>query len=183
MSREEFLKQLKESLSMSLEKVAINEQLDYYDKYISDEIKKGRTEKEIIEELGDPRLIAKTIKTVSGSEIISNNDSNNSYSENNDEYGSYGGYGSYGSGSNSNRGSYTSSNQSKQKNWNYRGYVNQNGTIGCIIAGLVMFIIIYAILSFVGNIAYGVGELAFSGPIGFLIVAGLFYLIFGRGRR
>ena len=180
MSREEFLKQLKESLSMSLEKAAINEQLDYYDKYISDEINKGRSEKEIIEELGDPRLIAKTIKTVSGSDIIADNSSNDTSEDRNNDYGSYGGYGSYGS---SNRGSYTGSSQNNQKSVNYRGYVSQNGTIGCIIAGLVMFIIIYAIFSFVGNIAYGVGELAFSGPIGFLLVAGIFYLLFGRGRR
>ena len=52
-----------------------------------------------------------------------------------------------------------------------------------MIAGLVMFIIVYGILSFMGRIAYGVGELAFSGPIGFLLVLGLFYLFFGGGRR
>ena len=177
MSREEFLKQLKESLSMSLEKAAINEQLDYYDKYISDEINKGRSEKEVLDELGDPRLIAKTIKTVSANDNSTINNTDNNQSDNRqDSYGSYNNnqtnnrrYGGYGQNSRSNR--------------SYGGYVNSNGTIGCIIAGLVMFIIVYGILSFMGRLAYGVGEFAFSGPIGFIIVLGLFYLLFGRGRK
>ena len=49
-----------------------------------------------------------------------------------------------------------------------------------MIAGLVMFIIVYGLLRFMGNLAYGVGELAFSGPVGFLLVFGLLYLLFGR---
>lgn len=177
MSREEFLKQLKESLSMSLEKVAVNEQLDYYDKYISDEVKKGRTEKEIIDELGDPRLIAKTIKTVSANDNSTINNANNNQSDNRqDSYGSY----NYNQTNNRSYGAYG---QNSRNNRSYGGYVNSNGTIGCIIAGLVVFIIVYGILSFMGRLAYGVGEFAFSGPIGFIIVLGLFYLLFGRGRR
>lgn len=174
MSREEFLKQLKESLSMSLEKAAINEQLDYYDKYISDEINKGRSEKEVLDELGDPRLIAKTIKTVSTNDNSTINNSDNNQSDNRqDSYGSY----------NYNQTNNRSYGQNSRNNRSYGGYVNSNGTIGCIIAGLVMFIIVYGILSFMGRLAYGVGEFAFSGPIGFIIVLGLFYLLFGRGRR
>ena len=174
MSREEFLKQLKESLSMSLEKAAINEQLDYYDKYISDEINKGRSEKEVLDELGDPRLIAKTIKTVSTNDNSTINNSDNNQSDNRqDSYGSY----------NYNQTNNRSYGQNSRNNKSYGGYVNSNGTIGCIIAGLVMFIIVYGILTFMGRLAYGVGEFAFSGPIGFIIVLGLFYLLFGRGRR
>lgn len=172
MSREEFLKQLKESLSMSLEKDAINEQLDYYDKYISDEMKKGKSEKEVIDELGDPRLIAKTIKTVSANEIPDvNNDSNNYKSGSQDTYDNFNGNQTSG---NRNYG------QSNRENRSYGGYVNNNGVIGCVIAGLVMFIIVYGLLRFMGNLAYGVGELAFSGPVGFLLVFGLLYLLFGR---
>lgn len=169
MSREEFLKQLKESLSMSLEKDAINAQLDYYDKYISDEIKNGKSEKEVLEELGDPRLIAKTIKTVStnDSPAAKNESSNNNYNDN------------YRSGSQDTYGNRTNS-RNYGGNRSYGGYVNNNGFVGCVIAGLVMFIIVYGILRFMGSIAYGVGELAFSGPIGFILVLGLFYLLFGR---
>ena len=174
MGREEFLKILRESLETSLEKVAINEQLDYYDKYISDEIKKGRTEKEVLEELGDPRLIAKTIKTVN---VNDNSTINRGESE--DSQNTNGNY----SGCQTNNNSYSGYGQSNRGNRSYSGYINNNGTIGCIIAGLVIFIVVYGILRFMGRLAYGVGELAFSGPIGFIIVLGLFYLFFGRGRK
>lgn len=182
MNREEFLKVLKESLTMSLEKDAINDQLDYYDKYISDEIKKGRSEKEVIEELGDPRLIAKTIKTVSANDN-STVDNNSNNSDNNYNSGSQGNYSNYNDSRTSSR-NYGGYGQNNRNNRSYGGYANNNGTIGCIIAGLVMFIIVYGLLRFMGNLAYGVGELAFSGgPIGLLLVIGLFYLLFGRGKR
>ena len=163
MNKKEFLKILKKSLTMSVEQDAIREQLDYYDKYISDEINKGRTEKEVIDELGDPRLIAKTIKTVSGSDVITDSTTDN---ENKNDQSNN-----------------ANSNSQNRYNREFSGYVNNNNTIGCIIFGLVIFIIIYSILRFMGNLAYGVGTIAFSGPIGFLLVLALFYLFFGRGRR
>ena len=165
MNKNEFLRILKESLEMSLEQDAINAQLDYYDKYISDEVKKGRTEKEVIEELGDPRLIAKTIKTVSKSDdLIIDDDS--VYNQNQGSSNTQKRYG--GEQSNGNR--------------RYATYVDTSG-IGCVIAGLVAFIIISLILRMFGYMVYGLGNLAFSGPIGFMIVIGLLYLIFGRGGR
>lgn len=68
MDRDEFLKKLKIELENHMSKAEMNSQLDYYDKYISDEMAKGRSEKDVLEELGDPRLIAKTIKTVNNKE-------------------------------------------------------------------------------------------------------------------
>ena len=167
MNRNEFLRILRESLEMSLEQDAINAQLDYYDKYISDEIKNGKTEKEVIEELGDPRLIAKTIKTVSNTKDI-NNDSDNI------------GDGSqkYGSDRSSNRG-YGNTQSGNRK---YSTYVDTSG-IGCVLAGLVTFIIVSLIFRALSSMVYGLGNLAFSGPIGFLMVLGLFYFLFGRGGR
>ena len=166
MNRNEFLRILRESLEMSLEKDAINVQLDYYDKYISDEMKKGKTEKEVLEELGDPRLIAKTIKTVNTGEGIKKtssdeNDYNNDYRSQGESY---------------------NSRRANSGNGGFRTYYSSNSVIGCTIAFLVFFIIVYGILRMFGNIAYGVGSLAFSGPIGFLLVCGLLYLLFG-GRR
>lgn len=156
MSREEFLKQLKEALSMSLEKVAINEQLDYYDKYISDEVKKGRSEKEVIDELGDPRLIAKTIKTVN-----TNSDSLDDYGKTTSDY---------------NRSYEGNSNSQANQNRNYTVYTNKVG-IGCVIIALVVFIIVMGILRILGNVAYGLGTLALSGPVGFILVVVLLYLL------
>lgn len=165
MSREEFLKILRESLSMSLENDAINEQLDYYDRYILDEVEKGRTEKEVIEELGDPRLIAKTIKTVSKTDDLRVGD-DSGYNHNQGSSNTQQRYG--GEQSNGNR--------------KYATYVDTSG-IGCVIAGLVVFIIISFILRMFGYMVYGLGNLAFSGPLGFLLVLGIFFLLFGRGGR
>lgn len=166
MNKNEFLKILKESLEMSLEKTAINEQIDYYDKYISDEIKKGKTEKEVIDELGDPRLIAKTIKTVSNNnDVKDSNDNADSNSEANSTYDRKAG------GSNTNT-----------RYGNYKRYVDTSG-IGCALAGLVMFIIVMFIFRLFSSMIYGLGDLAFSGPIGFMLVLGLLYLLFGGGRR
>lgn len=47
---------------MDVPQSVIRNQLAYYDQYISDEIAKGRSEREVVDELGDPRLIAKTIE-------------------------------------------------------------------------------------------------------------------------
>lgn len=170
MNKNEFLKTLKESLSGVLEKDALKEQLDYYEKYIDDEIKSGRTESEVLSELGDPRLIAKTIKTVSASDSVNesakgsadNTRSNDSFSYGENKYRKTSNTG-YGGSERKNSGSYMS-------------VGGQNAMIGCIIVGLVIFIIVYGLLRFVGSIA-------FSGPIGFLLVIGLFYMLFGRGRR
>lgn len=61
MTKQKFLNGLKEALVGEVGPVEVNNQLLYYERYIDDEIKKGRTEQQILEELGDPRLIAKTI--------------------------------------------------------------------------------------------------------------------------
>lgn len=60
-SREEFLKGLENALSGNVPPAIVRDNLRYYDDYIRSERQKGRTESEIMEELGDPRLIARTI--------------------------------------------------------------------------------------------------------------------------
>ena len=61
MERQEFLQKLKEALSGQVPPAVVQENLNYYDDYIRAECGKGRTEKDVMEELGDPRLIARTI--------------------------------------------------------------------------------------------------------------------------
>ena len=162
MNRNEFLRILRESLEMSLEQDAINAQLDYYDKYISDEIKKGRSESDVIKELGDPRLIAKTIKTVN-----TNSDSLDDFGKTTNDY---------------NRSYEGNSNSQANQNRNYTVYANKVG-IGCVIIALVVFIIVMWILRMLGYVAYGLGTLALSGPVGFIIVAAFLFLLFGgRGK-
>ena len=61
MTQSEFLEALRDALSGQIPSDEVIENLRYYRSYFSDEMKKGRREQDILEELGDPRLIAKTI--------------------------------------------------------------------------------------------------------------------------
>ena len=61
MSRTEFLQGLKSELEGRVPYSVIQENLRYYDSYIMEEAAKGQTEDEVIERLGGPRIIARTI--------------------------------------------------------------------------------------------------------------------------
>lgn len=61
MRRQEFIEQLRIALQGTIPQEKLNEHLRYYDNYIMEEARKGRTEEQVIEDLGDPRLIAKTL--------------------------------------------------------------------------------------------------------------------------
>lgn len=63
MKKQEFLVELQKALSSRVSVSSMQENVRYYDDYISMQMRKGRTEEEIIEEIGDPRLIAKSIIT------------------------------------------------------------------------------------------------------------------------
>lgn len=62
MTKEEFLYELKKELSVldSAEAMAYN--LRYYSDYIDAEIAKGRSEQEVLDELGNPRWLVNSIK-------------------------------------------------------------------------------------------------------------------------
>lgn len=62
MRKEEFLQSLRRSLNGDVPPRVIEENMRYYDNYITDEVKKGRSEEAVIDEIGDPRLIARTIE-------------------------------------------------------------------------------------------------------------------------
>lgn len=61
MTKEEFIKELRSALSGEVNQNELNENIQYYDQYLSQEQQKGRTIDEIVDEIGNPRLIAKTI--------------------------------------------------------------------------------------------------------------------------
>ncbi len=61
MRKTQFLQELKETLEGEVSASIIQSNLSYYDQYISQETSKGRSEEEVVEEIGSPRLIAKTI--------------------------------------------------------------------------------------------------------------------------
>lgn len=62
MTKTEFLEGLSKSLSSTGSLGLVRENLKFYDEYIDSEIEKGRSEEEVLGELGDPRLIANSIK-------------------------------------------------------------------------------------------------------------------------
>ncbi|MGN0507047.1 MAG: DUF1700 domain-containing protein [Lachnospiraceae bacterium] len=61
MGKQEFLSILSEALNMELTPQEVSQNISYYSSYISGEVAKGKTEEEVIAELGDPRMIAKSI--------------------------------------------------------------------------------------------------------------------------
>ncbi|MDO4266267.1 MAG: DUF1700 domain-containing protein [Eubacteriales bacterium] len=61
MNKREFLAQLRETLSYDLPGDLVESNLRYYTSYIEEELRKGRTQEEILGELGDPKLIARSV--------------------------------------------------------------------------------------------------------------------------
>lgn len=61
MDRIEFTDKLQHALAGGLGSAAVAENVQYYREYIDVEIRKGRSEEEVLGSLGDPRLLAKSI--------------------------------------------------------------------------------------------------------------------------
>lgn len=61
MTKQEFLIQLQKALNGKISSSSIQSHVRYYDDYISMEMRKGKAEEKVLEELGDPHLLAKTI--------------------------------------------------------------------------------------------------------------------------
>lgn len=81
MDRKEFLDILREQLAGNMQEGKAAAHIRYYEDYIQSQVRGGRPEQEVLEELGDPRLIAKT--------LIDTDDG--SAQEDYGEYSSYGG--------------------------------------------------------------------------------------------
>ncbi len=97
MNKQEFLQALRRDLSGDVPPDVVEENMRYYEEYISDEVRKGRTEEEVIEEIGTPRLIAKNIEDTTD---IPEEDARGTYRTSGYEStgGASGGYGYEGSG-------------------------------------------------------------------------------------
>lgn len=60
-AKDEFIAELSQALFGKMAQAQINGQIQYYDRYIMEEVRKGKTQEQVIEELGTPQLLAKTI--------------------------------------------------------------------------------------------------------------------------
>ena len=129
MNKREFLSKLEEALVYELPPRAVDENLRYYSSYIDSEVKSGRSVEEVLEELGDPRLIARTIidAVSSGADGIPGTADDVVYRETPDSDDS--GYGAYGG---------RASDHGSSDNGGFRGSVEINshtysGCMPCLI--------------------------------------------------
>ncbi len=77
MRSSDFLLQLKKALTNELSAAQVQDNVEYYKNYIKEEVKSGKSEQEVLEMLGDPWAIAKTIlmeEKMSGTQESVNSD-------------------------------------------------------------------------------------------------------------
>lgn len=90
MTKHEFIDKLKNALESDLNSSAVQEHVNYYNDYISNEIRNGRSESDVIAELGDPWAIAKNILT--SADIHSDKHEEYSYTSAKEDMRGRGGY-------------------------------------------------------------------------------------------
>ncbi len=61
MNKEEFLRELEEALAGDVPEAVIRDNVSYYGSYLSQELANGRTVDEVVAEIGEPFIVAKTI--------------------------------------------------------------------------------------------------------------------------
>lgn len=61
MTKQEFIQELGACLLNEVDSQEYRNSMEYYSRYIDDEMRRGKSEQEVLEQLGSPRLIAKTI--------------------------------------------------------------------------------------------------------------------------
>lgn len=70
MDRQTFLDTLRRALYGKIDDLSLADHMQYYESYISQEMASGKSEQEVLDELGDPRLIARTILETSGKQTM-----------------------------------------------------------------------------------------------------------------
>ena len=143
MNREEFLRGLEDALAGEVPQSVIRDNVNYYGSYISQEMAKGRTVDEIVDEIGDPRIVAKTI--IDSSEASG-------------ETSGGSGYGSYRSTSYS-----ESEGQSPSNGKNSVHYIDLNKWYWKLLAYLLLFMIVSLVFRLIGGIFALL--IRFSGPL------------------
>lgn len=171
MTKQEFLSGLETALSGEVSQQVFLENMRYYRGYIEDELRKGRSEAEVLEELGSPRLIARTIIDAAEAEEEAGTDRSSGFSggfgreaEDNGQYGpdprSQGGY-----------------DDGRPSPGGFFGF--RLGTSGCLILALVVMLLLFFGLHFV--IASMV-RLVYAFP-GLVILGVVWYIFYSKRNR
>ncbi len=140
MRKTEFLQELREALEGEVSASAIQSNISYYDQYISQEMAKGRSEEEVIEEIGSPRLIARTI-------IDSNEGAGETY-----QGGSYTSEGTAGSGRTASSYNGTSPEQDDGGLPPNFHYIDLNKWYWKVLLSVAVIVILFVLFALVGGI-------------------------------
>ena len=145
MSKEEFLRELEEALAGDVPEAVIRDNVSYYGSYLSQEMAKGRSVEEIVGEIGEPFIIAKTIIE---------------HCEASGECAGDGGYGNYQESYDDGGNRSQSGNQHPFSNMHY---IDLNKWYWKLLAGILIFMVV----SFVFRLIGGMFALLirFSGPL------------------
>ncbi|MCQ2530175.1 MAG: DUF1700 domain-containing protein [Lachnospiraceae bacterium] len=187
MGKNEFLTVLRGQMTGRIPTGEVNAQLDYYRAYIDSEVAKGISEERVVEELGDPRLIAKTlIESTNRAAEAAGYDG--PYRKSTDSYDDSDGVntGEFGRSSTGDSSQY-SNNYSGQNGNAYNGTTENRGTgnstkssgVGCggLSIGIIIVIVILILL------AVSLIRFTFWAMPGVLVVIGIILLVRYLGRR
>ena len=185
MSREEFLRGLEEALAGEVPGSVVRDNLNYYSSYLSQELAKGRTMEEIIEEIGEPRIVARTI--IDSTDAAADAGDYGAYEDRSsrDGYGN-GGYGGYDSGRSGygngydggsrKDGGYGSYEEDPRKRWfqsHNIHYIDLNKWYWKLLFGAIAILLIVLVFGIVSGIFALLIQLA--GPI--LLILFLYWFI------
>ena len=148
MNKDEFLRRLEEALSGEVPASVIRDNLNYYADYLSQELGKGRTMDEIIEEIGEPNIVARTII-----------DSAEAAGETGDGYGSFEDASPRGD---DRRSTYSQESYQNGSTPNIH-YFDLNKWYWKLALVVLLFLVISVVFSIMGSVFYLL--IRFSGPI------------------
>ncbi len=86
MNKQEFLEKLRMALSGKISANLVEENVSYYEEYINTQMRQGQQECDVLNSLGDPRLIAKSIVTANSSEESASGEETNSNTQKHAKY-------------------------------------------------------------------------------------------------
>ena len=162
MTKEEFLDGLMKALASTGSQSLIAENIRFYSSYIDDELSKGRSIDEIMEELGEPRLIANSIKVAAGYDDVFVGIDSETYENTAGKTGDY-----------EENENYSDRKDNGFKTYNFSGN-NLIIPIIIVIAVLVVIVaVVAAVFSFLAPVLLPV--------IGVLLLVALIKGIFGKG--
>ena len=164
MSKDEFLRRLEDALSGEVPASVIRDNLNYYADYLSQELGKGRTMDEIMAEIGEPNIVARTII-----------DSAEAAGETGNGYGSF----EDASGMDNDRRSTYSQESCQGGSAPKIHYFDLNKWYWKLALAVIIFLVLSVVFSILGGVFYLL--IRFSGPI--LLCLLIYWLIKGsRGR-